>query len=282
MKTKIKLVIPTLVVMFFTSCSVKTSFYQVYKTMSSEKLIENNNSLVYEDLNCKVFYNLWGEGGNIGFKFYNKTESDIFLDLEKCFFILNGVSYDYYRNRTYTKSTSKGGTSISSSSSSSLVTGTYYSNLIQTNKLQTTNNMGVINSVASSISFNEKKIVCIPSKTSKDINEYNIYESIYRDCNLLRYPISSKNNSITFTKNNSPIVFSNRISYSIGDSKDFVQFENEFYVSQISNYTESQMFKYKFEEYCDQQSVTMNKYFNYVSPYVFYNAYTKTNDFWKH
>ena len=57
-----------------TSCSV-TNYYQVYKADSENGIIKNNN-IVFEDQNCKVSYNLWSEGGNVGFEIYNKSESD--------------------------------------------------------------------------------------------------------------------------------------------------------------------------------------------------------------
>jgi hypothetical protein len=280
MKTKIKSIFTALIAMFFTSCA--TTFYQVYKAIPSEKMIVSDNSLIYEDVYCKVIYNLWSEGGNVGFVFYNKTDSDIFLNLEKSFFILNGVSYDYYKDRTYTNSISRSATSISSSSSSSSVTGMNYSDLIQTNRLQATSNLGIMGSVANSISFNEKKIISIPSKTSKFIDEYIVTESLYRDCDLLKYPTPRQTKSKTFTRNDSPFVFSNIITYSVSDSKDLIRFENEFYVTEISNHVESEMFKHKFDEYCGQKSMKMTKYFKNVSADKFYIKYAKNKDFWEH
>ena len=80
------------------------------------------------------------------------------------------------------------------------------------------------------------KIVTIPSGTLKFISEYNINESLYRDCDLLRYPKRSQVRTLQFMKDDSPYVFSNRIAYRVGESAEPVQFENEFYVSEITNY----------------------------------------------
>ena len=52
----------------------------------------------------------WDILGNIGFQFFNKTDKNIYLNLEESFFILNGISYNYYRNRVFTNSTSSGAT----------------------------------------------------------------------------------------------------------------------------------------------------------------------------
>ncbi len=234
MKTK-KILFPALIAMMLTSCV--STYFQVYKTVPSDKLVVKNNLLVYEDENCKVSYNLWSEGGNIGFQFFNKTDKNIYLNLEESFFILNGVSKNYYRNRVFT---------------------------------------------SFSVSYNEEKILYIPSKTSKIISEYNINESLFRDCDLFKYPTKKQIKSKTFSKEQSPLVFSNRIAYSIGQTDNLIKFENEFYVTEISNYPESEMFESKYDEYCGQKSLTMTKYFKNVSADRFYIKYSKGKATWKH
>src|SRR5690554_7809005 len=83
--------------LLLSSCT--TTFYQVYKAKPIDNLTTSDSSLVYEDENCMVSYNLWDDGGNVGFKFYNKTDQDIFVNLEESFFIVNGVANDYYKDR---------------------------------------------------------------------------------------------------------------------------------------------------------------------------------------
>ena len=85
------------------SCVSNSYYYQVYKVSSEDKRISQDNSkyIVYEDDNCKLLYNLWGNGGNVGFMFYNKTNDIIFIDLSESFFVKNRSAYDYYRNRVY-------------------------------------------------------------------------------------------------------------------------------------------------------------------------------------
>lgn len=59
------------------------------------------NQLVFEDENCKVQYYLWGPGGVSSFKFTNKTEKTIVLDLSRSFVTSEGVSKDVYQARTW-------------------------------------------------------------------------------------------------------------------------------------------------------------------------------------
>lgn len=275
------LFLTAMIAVLLTSC-VTTSFYQVYTTVPSDKSIIKDNYLVYEDENCKVSYNFWSEGGNIGFHFYNKTDNDIYLNLNKCYFVLNGVAYDYFKNRVYTHSTSSGATTSRSATTSKSVTGINYLDLLQTNRIQATSIAGLVTSSEYSISYNEEKVVCIPSKTSKIITEYSINDNLYRDCDLFKYPTKKQVKSKSFSKSDSPIVFSNIITYTVEQSEKQVRFENEFYVSEISNYPESEMFNSKYDEFCGQISATMTRYYKNVSPDKFYIKYTKGTDTWKH
>ena len=155
-------------------------------------MVLKENLLVYEDENCKVSYNLWNEGGNIGFQFFNKKDKNIYLNLEESFFILNGVSYNYYRNRVFTNSTRSGTLASRGRTASKSVTGINYLDLLQTNTITATNTVELMSSSGFSVSFNEEKICCIPSKTSKIISEYNINEKLFSDCSLFKYPSRNK------------------------------------------------------------------------------------------
>ena len=93
-----------LVVLALSSC--KSTFYQVVTTQS-ENLKTEQNALFFEDANCNVYYNLWSEGGNAGFLFHNKTDVTVYVNLAECFFVKNGMAYDYLLNRTISNSISQ-------------------------------------------------------------------------------------------------------------------------------------------------------------------------------
>jgi len=281
MNTNIKSIFTAITAVLLTSCA-PTSFYQVYKVTQSDKMATEENLLIYEDENCKVSYNLWNAGGNIGFGFYNKTDKNIFLNLDESFFVLNGIAYDYYRNRVFTSSTSSGAATSQTATASKYVSGINYQGLRQTNNIQATNSVGLTTSNGYSISYNEEKTVCVPSKTSKVIAEYSINESLYRDCDLFQYPTKRQIKSKSFIKAESPITFSNRIAYTVEASDKLIKFENRFYVSEISNYPISEMFEFKYDEFCGEKSIMSAKYFKNVSPDKFYVKYTKGTDSWEH
>lgn len=256
MKTLKFLSVLLLTAMLLASC-VTNSFYQVYKATPSDTTLLKDNLLVYEDQNCEVFYNLWDEGGNIGFRFYNKSNENIYLNLEESFYVLNGMAYNYYKNRTYTNSTSSGATNP---------------------QLNNRYPVNIITNQVYSVSFNEEKIVCIPPKTSKVISEYTINKSLIRDCDLYKYPTKRKIKTKSFTQENSPLIFSNKIAYTIGQSKNLIRFENQFYISEITNYPEGEVLESKGEEFCGESTGTIITYLNNASADKFYIRYLKVDN----
>jgi len=107
MKSKNLLIVLILTGLLTACASSVSTFYQVFKA-NGDGLVKTGNSLVFEDENCIVSYNLWSEGGNIGFRFYNKTDQNIFLNLDECFLVFNGNAYNYFKNRTYAFSSGTG------------------------------------------------------------------------------------------------------------------------------------------------------------------------------
>lgn len=74
----------------------------MYQTKPITDNIEiNKNALRFEDENCEISYSFWGEYGNIGFIITNNNTDNLYLHLDECFYIENGIAYDYYQNRIY-------------------------------------------------------------------------------------------------------------------------------------------------------------------------------------
>lgn len=264
-------------VLMAASCSPST-YFQVFKATAQEKIEVTEDQMIYEDKSCKVLYNLWLEGGDIGFQFYNKTNENIYLNLEESFFIKNGIAYNYYKNRVYSNSVSVGASTSSSGSVSSAATGTNIFNLFQTNRIAASKSAGVISSKGQSVAYTEEKTIVIPPNTSKIISEYSINEIIFRDCGLLRYPAAKNPSSKTYSTENSPLVFSNRVSYSVGKSTAPTKFENKFYISEITNYPEKAMYGHEYTEFCGKKSSTKLKYVKNDGPNKFYLKYKKGTD----
>ncbi|HBQ57056.1 MAG TPA: hypothetical protein DD786_07905 [Porphyromonadaceae bacterium] len=242
----------------------------------------NREALVYEDENCEVTYNLWSHGGNMGFGFFNKTKENIYLNLDECFFVRNDVANDYYLEREFTQSSNVGSKSSRKKGGSLALTGLNFLGLIQSNQAAAEVSESLMTSSGSSVSVKEKKIVTIPPGTLKYISEYNINESLYRDCDLLKYPRRKQVKTLHFMKEESPFVFSNRITYRVGESAEPVQFENQFYVSEITNYPEKEVVDYESDEFCGEKSEEKYNFFKIKSPDRFYIMYLKSQNGMKH
>jgi len=242
MKTKSIIWIVLITSAIMTSCT--SSYIQLYRATPKDNISSNEGSLTYEDENCLITYNLWEEGGNVGFKFYNKTENDIILNMEKCFFISNGEAHNYFKDREFTQPR--------------------------------------VFLTQPQVSYNEERYVRIPSKTSKTIAEYDITKSLYRDCDLLWYPRKNKKAVKSFSESSSPLIFSNRIVYNVEGSAAEKVFENGFYVSEISNHPKAELTGTRYDEFCGQKTTDKSTYYKNVSPDKFFISYRRTRPTWKH
>lgn len=284
----------------FSSCA-PTTYFQMYQTQPISDITMRENCMVFEDENCEVVYNFWKECGEIGFVFYNKTNENLYLHLDECFYIANGFANDYYMNRIYTISKSNITSTQLTNIYSLYVTrsdATANANYYQIGSYgsgdaygsQTTCKNGYVygstgtitNASSNSISVAEKQILCIPPKTSKIITEFDIKNSIYRSCDIYRNPGKKDPHSVTFSKDNTPLVFGNRIAYSIGDRDELIRVENDFYISKISNYSSSDITRLERVEECGKKKDREVRVFKESGPNQFYIQYSLMNDGKKH
>lgn len=268
---KMRKITSLLLLSLLVSCkTVGTYYYQVYKT-KSEAVKSADNAMVFEDANCKISYNLWAENGNAGFSFYNKTNEVVYLQLDESFYVLNGKAFDYYQNRIFSNSSNTALKTTKTSGFSQigwLALSAYTSNTLSTNS-------------TSGIEVVEAKIIAIPPKTSKTVSEFNINQTLIRDCDLLRYPTSKQTSSKPYTEANSPFRFYNLISYKIGDKKSTVK--NDFYVSEIMNIADKDAYRQEKNTFCNQKGGSLLNVFKESGPDKFYISYTKgVNDIWKY
>lgn len=246
-----------------TSC-VSTTFYQVYKAEPKDNTITVNDRLVFEDNNCIIYYDFWGDGGDIGFEFYNKTDENIHLNMDASFFIRNGIAYDYYLNRVYTEYVNNGSATINT---------TTKNNYLLTKQTVST-------PLRNTVSITEDKTICIPSKTSKIFKEYNIVLLPFRHCDLEKFPKNSQIQTAHFTDQNSPLTFSNRLSYTVNTDEQPILLDHEFYVSEITNYPQPEIYKSAYDVYCGAKTTNLIKRFVFSPANKFYFKYTTVQNDW--
>ena len=248
--------IPFLILPFLLTSCIEPYYYQLYKITADNGTIIKNK-IVYEDDNCTVQYNLWEEGGNVGFSIFNKTESDLTVYLNKTFFVLNGVAQEYFQNRIFTISANRGSTVTS------------YNYPIYWN-----HNLAKVeseNSIGTSTSYSEKPQVTIPSKTRITISEYRVSQTPYFECEFDEYPTPRNIKTLQFDISNSPFIFYNLITYS--NTTDTLRFENNFHVSEITNYPKSLMFDKIDTTFCGEDLNVPIHFLKHSSPDKFYIKY---------
>ena len=282
------------------SCA-PTMYFQMYQTQPISDISMRENCMVFEDENCEILYNFWKEYGEIGFIFHNKTTENIYLHLDEFFYVENGTAYDYYRNRIFTNSrsyvtstqlTNIYGSYVTKSNASANAnyyqigaygSGNAYGNATTYKNGYVYGSTGTItNASSNSVSIAEKQIVCIPPKTSKIITEFDFMDAIYRSCELYRNPGKKDPHSVSFNKDNTPLTFGNRISYSIGDHEGLIRVNNEFYVSKISNYSSSDITRLEYVEECGKKKQNQVRVFKESGTNQFYIRYSLINDGKKH
>ena len=238
MKKKIILVCASLLM---TSCSLKT-YYQVVEVKSTNVQKESNN-YVYNDGDCKIIYNFWGEGGDAGFTIENLSDVVLYVDLGKTFYIENGKAYDYYRAKT--------GKNL---------------------KLVEANNSS--NKSNSDIAFTEKPVVAIPPHASKSLYGYIIMDDVIQDCSVNLMVKKNQPEAKTYTESESPICFSNFISYRKGESEASKVITNDFYISGYTNYMSTDIIKV---ENVGCKKTLKLEYFDKCGSEYFYVEYNKTH-----
>ena len=233
-------------ILLFSSCS--TLYYQVY-TGKSDNVKEQNNALVYENDDCQIIYNLWSDGGRSGFIFFNKTDKNIFVDLNKCFFIKNNKAYDYFLNRSSALSQTN---EIMAYGSASLKFGEYfdadkytfinsiYDPEIISRSASVAKTKGASSSFTKGISYKEKDIICIPPKSFKEINEYFISNEVLIEDGKM-FP-KKEPYKFTFDELSTPLKFSNVICYFMDNNNDYI-INNDFYVESIENHSKKSAIK---------------------------------------
>lgn len=268
-----KLFILSIAAMMLCSCAQVYTFVQVFETKpaAQSNIKTERGGMLYEDDQCIIYYSFWAKGGDASFAVYNKTDKIMYIDLSKSFFIRNGIANDYYKERAWSETktnmvgvqTEQSVAFAANRAISSGVSATYVGNfgslplsssepILTSANAQMTDTYGVLRSTAytnafttstsSTLGVKEQKIVAIPPHTSKIVTEYAINHLLILNCDLDRYPEDQA--SITYDASNSPLTFSNYITYRLGDNEKENVVKNEFYISKITNYAQPSLYQF--------------------------------------
>ncbi len=263
MKKLIKLFLFVILTAFLAmSCTTYSHYYQVAKVDIADNKTKNiDGNIVFSDENISILYYFWSINGNVCFTIENKTNKDITIHLDESFFIHNDIAFDYFQNRYYMseKNINQSVKTIN-------------------NSLYSVNQTSIQNSESTIVK--EKEKIVIPPNTKRIINEFIVLTERYRSCDLLcDYLGSDGLDSISFTQENTPFAFENKIIYSIEDTRKTVS--NKFYISNITNFTDEAFIKTQYKKQCPNDSeydeVEVTEYLQYA-PNKCYITYTPGNE----
>ena len=239
--------------LLFTACSPE--IFQQIATLSSENVeLKDDGAFAYENELFTIEYYFWSESGKFYFTITNNSDDDLYLNLEKSYFVNNGYAYDYYQNRTFVYTNSK--TTISASSvlpkNNSSIISTFGTPYIYGNGAALTSDNGI------SVEYAEQPLICIPALSSKSFGEFSISSSEFRDCGFIRNPTKKELAIREYTVLNSPRIIENRLVFEFNGST--VPITNLFYVSEFQNIAYNNATKYVTVENCDgtKQDVKMH------------------------
>ena len=257
------------IIYMLSSCSV-SNYYQICEVTSNLDKT-SDGAYEYKTGDCKIDYDFWNDNGQITFFVTNNSDEMMYIDLAKSFLIKNGIAYDYFLHRSNTSSRL-----ISSSSSAAATASVYSLNSLYDKypaKIYSTYGEKQTSQKAASITVEESPIIIIPPHATKILSEYSIMGNRFTDCDLYESPSKKESVSMSFSEDNSPLKFTNYISFHIGENGLTQTVENEFYISKITNFHEDAVLELVNTK-CDNDEYSNWKYiFIKSSPTEFYIKY---------
>ena len=272
--TLFKLVCVVITSLFSVSCT--QSFYQIY-TMDSKDLKMQDNSLLFENADCQVSYNFWSDGGYVSFAFKNKTDRDIFINMNESFLVVNGNAHNYFEAKTYTYgsafATSIGyGESLGVSLSGK--TGVW-SNKHYTASAGVAASITSKSAIMNTVSIKEQEVVCIPANSFKTFSKFCLSPAIYQKC-VKKVDFPSNSASLAkFDSHNSPIILNNRLTYGFQNDNMDNHIDNVFWLGEIENFSEKSAIEKSDEKGCYDLVSKEIRHFKIGKPSQFYRHYQK-------
>ena len=258
------------------SVSCSQNFYQVY-TMDSNDLKMQDNSLLFENADCQVSYNFWSDGGHVSFAFKNKTDKDIFINMNESFLVVNGNAHNYFEAKTYTYgsafATSIGyGESLGVSLSGK--TGVW-SNKHYTASAGVAASITSKSAIMNTASIKEQEVVCIPANSFKTFSKFCLSPVIYQKCvKKVDFP-SNRASLAKFDSTNSPIIMNNRLTYGFKNDAMDKHIDNVFWLGEIENFSEKSAIEKSDEKGCYDLVSKEIRHFKIGKPSQFYRHYQK-------
>lgn len=189
--------------LLISSCTPIT-YHQIATLSSNSVFVDDNGRFLSEPLkDISIEYDFWGTSGKVIFTITNNSNEDIYLDLQKSFYINNGYAYDM----------------------------TVLTNVELDNK-----------DVISHIMWSANNpMVCIPANSRRAFGGFNVTPTVYRECGFVRNPGYNEDAILRFSVTDSPIILENRLTFVINETS--IPVNHLFYLSEIVNIAQNIVIK---------------------------------------
>ncbi len=233
-----------------TSCA--TAYQQIASISSSQMALSDEGDFRYNDGVITVSYNFWAQNGQVSFIINNDSDKDVYVDLGRSFLVVNGMTFDYFQNRTYSSNTSNTVSSSSSygvsntasiASSLAVAFASAYGGSASgmgmsfddgfTQTRSASRRASHSSTVVRGLEFTEKEGVWIPAHSSRHFCEFSLMDVPYRRCGLARNPSKREEAVLSFSEYDSPYVFNNMLMLVIDGEER--RLSNSFYVGGLQN-----------------------------------------------
>ena len=136
--------------------------------------------------------------------------------------------------------------------------------------------------MSTGVTIQEPKYVCVPAHAYKVISVYKIYPEFVTVCkksmDFPKYDATLK----TYSKNESPLRFTNRIAYSFEEGGEIAErIDNSFWLSSVKNYSSKAAIEKRKEKVGCSKLVKRKQYFKIGGPNQFYVIYDGRNAFYE-
>lgn len=219
---------------FFLGCK---NYVQVFNTSSSLQTLDENK-YVYENDSLLITYSFWKENGLMTFSIFNKLDKPLYIDWKKSSYIDNSVKLNYWIDEE--KSTSY----------------SIYNSYVYNGP---TLRPGYIVGTSTTSTIKEERITFIPPQSYYYRSQFYLLPIDFFELDLNtsfehvprndKPQKSTKLYKKTFSKEDSPLVFRNFLTFSLTeDFKTEFYVDNEFYIKEILEMDQRHFERYKLDE----------------------------------
>lgn len=269
------IIFTSIIALALTSCT-PTQCYQVVSTAptAENKVAED---LTYSNDDVTITFDFWSDGGWGGFQIRNDRESNLVLNLDTTFLIVNGGLDVFFDNTSYAVSKSSGSSNTGLAAVNDKLNPNYARSRGLSSSARGTLAAAATSSTSSGVQLTQKEShrLVIPPGFASKLYESEIYNQSLKFCDLQRNPnnriAQGRSLSKSFTEADSPVNFDFIINYSLGQRTEQLTFS--FFVKEIANYKRSEMFVYVREDPCGKTLLEPYKEFKDPNSWSFYNMF---------